>query len=114
MIKNNNSLEVLKQAFEKHAPPPDKRTNISPLEFMVQLVFCYMGDSKTFSLESIRREMMGNLMKKISKSAFWERLEGNRLKKSLELILEELMTAFSSNLLMGNDILKSLKVDVIF
>jgi IS4 transposase len=73
-----------------------------------------MGDSKTFSLESIRREMMSNLTKKISKSAFWERLEGNRLKKSLEAILVELMTAFSSHLLMGKDLLVLLKVDAIW
>ena len=114
MIKNNNSLDVLKQAFEKHTPLPDKRMTITPLEFMVQLIFCYMGDSKTFSLEGIRREMMGNLTKKISKSAFWERLEGNRLKKSLETILAELMTAFSSSVLMGKDLLILLKVDAIW
>jgi hypothetical protein len=52
MIKNNDSLEILKLAFEKHVPAPDKRMTITPLEFMVQLIFCYMGDSKTFSLES--------------------------------------------------------------
>lgn len=114
MIKNNDSLEILKRAFENHVPAPDKRMTITPLEFMVQLIFCYMGDSKTFSLESIRREMMGNLMKKISKTAFWERLEGNRLKKSLEMILAELMTEFSGRLLMGKDILNQLKVDAIW
>ncbi len=114
MIKNNDSLEILKIAFEKHVPAPDKRMTITPLEFMVQLIFCYMGDSKTFSLESIRREMMSNLMKKISKTAFWERLEGNRLKKSLEIILAELMREFSGRLLMGKDILKQLKVDAIW
>ncbi len=47
MLKDN-SLEILKQSFEGILPSKDNRSNISPLEFIVTLVFCYLGDSKTF------------------------------------------------------------------
>ncbi len=45
-----NALDVLKQCFKKIVPEKDARTKISPLEFVVCLIFCYLGDSKTFSL----------------------------------------------------------------
>ena len=57
-MTQSNPLEVLKQAFEKIIPSQDARTTVTPLECVVGLVFCYLGDSKTFSLESIRRFMV--------------------------------------------------------
>ena len=43
MVKSN-TLDVLKQCFEKIIPCQDARTTINPLEFIVCLVFCYLGD----------------------------------------------------------------------
>jgi hypothetical protein len=60
-MTENSILDVLKQCFEKFIPAEDARTTITPLEFTITLVFCYFGDSKTFSLESIRRFMIGHL-----------------------------------------------------
>jgi siroheme synthase (precorrin-2 oxidase/ferrochelatase) len=52
-------------------------------------VFCYLGDSKTFALEAIRRFMKAALDKEISRSAFWERLAGDRLKNQLRRVVAE-------------------------
>ena len=38
---NANTVQVLKQCFEKIIPTEDARTAINPLEFIVCLVFCY-------------------------------------------------------------------------
>jgi hypothetical protein len=85
------TLEALKKCFEEVVPCEDARTTINPLSFIVSLVFCYLGDSKTFSLEAIRRFMKNALDTNISKSAFWERLAGNRLNNYLQLIVAKLM-----------------------
>ncbi len=90
------SLEILKQTFEDIIPAQDRRAIINPLEFMVCLVFCYLGDSKTFALESIRRHMKGHLEKEVSRGSFWERLSKNRLKHYLRDIVGELMVQFSA------------------
>jgi len=113
MIKTN-SLEILKQSFEGILPSKDGRTAISPLEFIIGLVFCYLGDSKISSLESIRREMKNNLNKNIKRSAFWERIASNNTKVYLKNIVAELMGKFTSKLLVGNNILKQLNVSAIW
>ena len=69
-----NTLDVLKQCFEEVVPTDDNRTTIAPLSFVVCLVYTYLGDSKTFSLEAIRRGMIRHLKTRISRSAFWERV----------------------------------------
>ena len=58
----NNPLDVLKECLEKIVPSQDGRTTINPLEFIVCLVFCYLGDSKTFALEAIRRFIVSLIM----------------------------------------------------
>jgi hypothetical protein len=103
-------LEVLKQCFEKMVPSQDGRTTINPLEFIVCLVFCYLGDSKTFALEAIRRFMKAALDKEISRSAFWERLAGDRLKNQLRCVVAELMVTLTSPITRGNQLLKQLGV----
>jgi hypothetical protein len=104
----------LKQCFEKFIPAEDARTTITPLEFAINLVFCYFGDSKTFSLEAIRRSMMGHLNKSISRSAFWERLSGNRLKQELRDVVAELMGRLTTSVRVGEEILKQLGVTAIW
>jgi hypothetical protein len=103
-------LEVLKQCFEKVVPSQDTRTKISPLAFVVGLVFCHLGDSKTFSLEAIRRHMKAQLNQDISRSAFWERLSRDRLKKYLKAVVAKLMSQMSTSALIGTELLRSLGV----
>lgn len=83
------------------------------LEFVVNLVFCFLGDSKTFALESIRRSMMSHLNKSISRSAFWERLSGNRLRRSLQDLITELMVKLAASHQVNETILKKLGVTAI-
>jgi hypothetical protein len=112
-MNENNILNVLKQCFEKVIPAEDARTTITPLEFTINLVFCYFGDSKTFSLEAIRRSMMGHLNKSISRSAFWERLSRPRLKKQLRAVVAELMGRLMTSVRVSDVILKPLGVTAI-
>ena len=109
-MSQSNMLEVLKQCFEKIVPSQDARTTINPLEFIVCLVFCYLGDSKTFALEAIRRFMKAALDKEISRSAFWERLAGDRLKNHLRRVVAELMVTLTSPITRGGQLLKQLGV----
>lgn len=90
-MNEDNSLAILKQCFEKMLSITDSRTKINALEFLVCLVFCYVGDAKTFSLEAIRRSMKSHLSTALSRSAFWERLSGTPLKNHLRQIVAELM-----------------------
>lgn len=112
-MNENNILNVLKQCFETFIPAEDARTRITPLEFAINLVFCYLGDSKTFSLESIRRSMMGHLNKSIGRGAFWERLSGNRLKRNLQDVITELMARLATSVQVNGTILKRLGVTAI-
>ncbi len=113
-MNKSNPLNVLKQCFEKIIPSQDARTVINPLSFIVCLVFCYLGDSKTFSLEAIRRFMKSQLNTEISRSAFWERLGRDRLKDYLRQVVAELMVTLTGSVLRGNQILKSLGVMAIW
>ena len=74
------------------------------------MVFCYLGDSKTFALEAIRRFMKAALDKEISRSAFWERLAGDRLKNQLRRVVAELMVTLTSPITRGGQLLKQLGV----
>lgn len=112
-MNENNILDVLKQCFEKLIPAEDARTKITPLEFTINLVFCYFGDSKTFSLESIRRSMIGHLNELIGRGAFWERMSGNRLKRNLQDVITELMVRLATSVRVNETILKQLGVTAI-
>ena len=103
-INKRNTLDVLKQCFEQIIPSQDGRTPINPLSFVVCLVFCYLGDSKTFSLEAIRRFMKSQLNTGISRSAFWERLARDRLKNYLGQVVAKLMVILTTSTLRGNSI----------
>lgn len=113
-MPNANTLEVLKQCFEKIIPTEDARATVNPLEFIVCLVFCYLGDSKTFALEAIRRFMKAHLNKEISRSSFWERLSRDRLKNYLRDIVAELMVTLTSPVTIGHQILKKLGVTAVW
>ena len=104
-MTENNSLEILRQSFQNLLPPKDARMTIGSLEFIILLTFSYLGDSKTSSLESIRRLMKNYLGKEIKRNSFWDRLAGNQLKKNIRIIVSDLMKKFSSSILLGKDIL---------
>lgn len=112
-MTESNSLEILRQSFQNLLPPKDNRMTISPLEFIVTLIFHYLGDSKTSSIESIRKSMKVYLGKGIKRASFWERLAGNPLKKHLQIIITDLIKQFNSGLSFGNDILTLLNVSAI-
>lgn len=101
---------MLKQCFEKVVPDEDGRAGIKPLAFVVCLVHCYLGDSKTFSLEAIRRFIMKQTQKKIGKSSFWERLTTIRLQKFLKGVVSELMIRLNTDSGVSNQLLMKLGV----
>ncbi len=103
-------LDVLKQSFENVAPKQDRRVKITHLEFLSGLIFCFLGDTKSFSLESIRRFFISTFMVHISKGAFWERLAGQQLKQMLYDLIEDLMQKLPSQALIGPEILDKLGV----
>ena len=111
---NTNTLQILKQCFEQVIPTEDTRTTINPLEFIVCLVFCYWGDSKTFALEAIRRFMQSHLNKEISRSAFGERLSRDRLKNYLRRSVAKLMVTLTSSVTRGHQLLEKLGVTAIW
>jgi hypothetical protein len=106
----SDTLATLKKCFEDVIPCKDARTTINTLSFIVSLVFCYLGDSKTFSLEAISRFMKSMLDTNISRSAFWERLAGNRLKAYLLLVISKLMTNLTYSHNIANKLLTQMRV----
>ena len=93
-----NILTSLRQCFAHVVPAEDRRSKIQPLEFVVCLVFCYLGDSKSFSLEAIRRHMINHLDQSLSRSAFWERLARPRLSGLLAGVIAVLMRLVAGSL----------------
>jgi hypothetical protein len=78
---NAKIIENLTESFSSIVPKSDKRVNISHLQFVVFIVFHFLGDAKQSSLAGIRRFIIAETDTYISRGAFWERLAGNRLKK---------------------------------
>ena len=63
-MKDINTLERLRQCFTGDIPKKDARSEISPLEYVINLIFCYLGDTECVSLEGIRRHMIKQTQKK--------------------------------------------------
>ncbi len=80
------------------------------MEFVVCLVFCYLGDSKSFSLEAKRRHMMTHLDQALSRSAFWERLSRPRLTGFLAGVIAVLMRTLAGSLGVDKSLLEALGV----
>lgn len=93
-MRKDSILRALKQSFHGAVPESDGRVNLSHLDFITGLVFCFLGDTKSFGLEAIRRFLIATFEKPISKGAFWERLSRNRLKGILHDLMERLMNRF--------------------
>ncbi len=68
-----NTVNKLRQCFANIIPERDGRTNTSPLEYIIGLIFCYLGDTECTSLEAIRRSMKNLTQKNICRNSFWVR-----------------------------------------
>ena len=113
-MKKGNILILLKQTFQQIIPEQDKRTTLPHLKFVSGFIFCFIGDTKTCSLEAIRRFMINTFEVNISKGAFWERLSRKRLKNMLHDILADLIKNIPSVAVVGEQILVKLNVTSIF
>ena len=105
-------LKKIKKTFNSIIPK-DSRSKITPMELVTNLIFCFLGDSKTFSLEAIRRFMIKQTGVAIGRSSFWERLARNRSKTILKSIIEKLMQQLTQSILGTKDILADLGVSQI-
>jgi len=112
-LAKNNILKQLRQCFTEIITEKDGRAGISPLEFIINLVFSYLGDTKNSSLENIRRQMKNQVGLNISRSAFWERLSRNRLKQFLKLSIAQLLKKLTTTVIC-DELAKKLKVVGIF
>lgn len=70
----------------------------------------FMGDSKKFSLESIRRSINSTTGSPICKSAFWERLATKNLGEKLSSVLNDLTQLLSGNCGIDSELMKALGV----
>jgi len=110
-MQNRKIIENLTESFSSVVPKSDKRVNISHLQFIVFIVFHFLGDAKQSSLAGLRRFMMAETMIYISRGAFWARLAGGRFKGIMESLVEQLMSKSIGAALFASDILRLLKVD---
>ena len=109
-MEKGNTLDVIRQCFVKVLTKNDARMKISSIDFIATLVFCFFGDSKVMSLESMRRWMIEKLAKSLAKSSFWERLSRPRLKNMLYDLLATIMAKLATKAIRGKDILSALVV----
>lgn len=109
-MRKDSSLTVLKQTIEQVVPVQDKRTRLPHLKFVSGFIFCFLGDTKSSSLEAIRRFMINTFEIRMSKGAFWERLSRKRFKNMLHEILADLIQKVPSIAVVGDEILAQLKV----
>jgi hypothetical protein len=72
-------LSAFRKRFTSVIPQEDKRANTSHQNFISGLIFFFTGDSKSVSLEAIRRHLVATFGEEISRSAFWGRLSRKRL-----------------------------------
>ncbi len=109
-----SEIEAFKKLFVNSLPDDDNRTVISTCDLIIGLAFCFLGDSKTFSIEAIRRYVIIQLQTTISKSAFWERIAGNPLKNKMKNLISELMKNISTKALYGKNLLPLLSIKNIY
>lgn len=113
-MRKDSILRALKQSFQGAVPESDSRVNLSHLNFITGLIFCFLGDTKSFGLEAIRRFLIATFERPISKGAFWERLSRNRLKGILHDLMGRLMSRLSSVTRIGEKLLHQLGVSALY
>jgi hypothetical protein len=113
-VRKGSTLRALKQSFQGAVPESDGRVDLPHLDFIVGLVFCFLGDTKSFGLEAIRRFMIATFAIALSKGAFWERLSRDRLQGILYDVAGQLMSRLSSRVRIGEDLVRQLGVSAIY
>lgn len=83
-------LNQFKKTFEL-IPEFDTRAKIEPRNFILCLIFCFIQDRGSRTLESIRKAMIAATGVKLSRGTFWERLATKRLFSFLILLVQESM-----------------------
>jgi len=109
-MNKTNTLEQLRQCFIEIIPQTDARTVVSPLKFIICIIFCYLGDTECTSLESIRRYVKDKTATKLSRSSFWERLATNRLKNLLKVAVSQLLMQLGTTIIGPSGLLKQLGI----
>jgi len=109
-MNNINTLEQLRQCLTGVIPKTDKRADIQPLEFVINFIFCFLGDTNCVSLESIRRYMKNQTEKDISDNGFWERVARKRLKNFLKAAVSQLLTQLGKTIISSTGLLKQLGI----
>jgi hypothetical protein len=108
-----NTLETLRQCFN-FIPKTDARTGISPLEFVINLIFWNEGDTECVSLEGIRRYMKSQTQTDTASIRFWERLSRERLKKFLTKAVSKLLMQLGTSIICAGELLKQLGVTGVY
>ncbi len=106
-------LNKLRLCFANIIPESDGRTKMSPLEYVISTIFCFLGDTECTSLEAIRRSIMNMTQKNIARSSFWERFARKRLTNFLLIVISELLRQFGTSIIGGGCILELLGVSKI-
>jgi len=109
-MNNINTLEQLRQCLTGVIPKIDKRADIQPLEFVINFIFCFLGDTNCVSLESIRRYMKNQTEKDISDSGFCSILARKRLKNFLKTAVSKLLTQLGTTIIGPTGLLKQLGI----
>ncbi len=113
-MKKKWILKKLRKCFEDAIPSADRRTKMPHLNFVCGIVFCFLGDSKSFSLEALRRSLMSIFNIKINRSSFWQRLSGRRLNSILRDLIARLIADLQCSSVLGVDLLKKLGVNALY
>ncbi len=103
-------IDRVKGIVTKHAPAKDKRVKCDPLLFLVNFIFQFMGDSKLFSIESIRRSVNSMTGSAVTRSTFWGKLATKRLSKILSACLNDTTELLAGNCGVNPELLASLGV----
>lgn len=107
----DNLMREFDQCFREILPKTDLRCKISPHHFIIALLFSFLRDSKTHSLEGLRRQLCFFTNTKINRSSFWERLNTKKLHRSLEELYIALFHKISASAKYNPSLLKEIGVD---
>lgn len=91
-------IDQIREIISSAAPKTDRRMSIHPLDFLGCLIFGFMGDSKKFTLESVRRLLIAETGANLSRSAHWERLGSSGVSTSLSKILAHVMSLMADRI----------------
>jgi len=105
-----STLNTLRQCFIDIIPDYDGRTEISPLEFVINLLFCYLGDTHCGSTEAIRRGLKNQTKKNTCRSSFWERFSRKRLTGFLKAVIVKLTKNLGTSIIGGGGLLNQLGI----